>query len=54
MVAPTNGVIDVWAQPGFPALIHMPEMESLRRGAPPAPCFRRSRDARYPTSMRWP
>ena len=31
MAAPTNGVIDVWAQPGFPQLLHMPETESLRR-----------------------
>jgi len=31
MAAPINGVIDVWAQPGFPQLLHMPEMESLRR-----------------------
>jgi len=30
---PISGVIDIWAQPGFPALIHMPEMESLRRWA---------------------
>ena len=29
----TNSVIDIWAQPGFPALVHMPEMESLRRWA---------------------
>jgi hypothetical protein len=33
MATRANGVIDVWAQPGFPALIHMPEMESLRRWA---------------------
>jgi len=31
MAAPTNGAIDVWAQPGFPQLVHMPEGESLRR-----------------------
>jgi len=33
MTATLNGVIDAWAQPGFPALVHMPEMESLRRWA---------------------
>ncbi len=32
-MAAFSGVIDVWAQPGFPALVHMPEMESLRRWA---------------------
>jgi hypothetical protein len=31
MMAAVSGVIDVWAQPGFPALVHMAEMESLRR-----------------------
>ncbi len=33
MATPVNGVIDVWAQPGYPALVHMPETESLRRWA---------------------
>lgn len=33
MAAPTSGAIDVWAQPGFPQLVHMPEMESLRKWA---------------------
>ena len=37
MAAPTNGVIDVWAQPGFPQLLYMPEMESLRRWAKMTP-----------------
>jgi len=31
MAEPINGAIDVWAQPGFPQLVHMPEGESLRR-----------------------
>ena len=31
MTAALSGVIDVWAQPGSPALIHMPETESLWR-----------------------
>jgi len=31
MAAPVNGVIDVWAQPALPALVHMPEVESLWR-----------------------
>jgi predicted TIM-barrel fold metal-dependent hydrolase len=30
-MAGISGVIDVWAQPGFPKLIHMPEFESLWR-----------------------
>lgn len=33
MTAERMAAIDVWAQPGFPQLIHMPEMESLRRWA---------------------
>ncbi|UCH87424.1 MAG: amidohydrolase [Dehalococcoidia bacterium] len=37
MAAPTNGAIDVWAQPGFPQLLYMPEMESLRRWAKMTP-----------------
>jgi hypothetical protein len=31
MATPISGVIDVWAQPGVPQLLHMPEGESLRR-----------------------
>jgi predicted TIM-barrel fold metal-dependent hydrolase len=31
MTAALSGVIDVWAQPGFPALVRMPETESLWR-----------------------
>jgi predicted TIM-barrel fold metal-dependent hydrolase len=31
MTTPIAGVIDVWAQPGLPALVHMPETESLWR-----------------------
>jgi len=31
MAATLSGVIDVWAQPGTPALVHMPETESLWR-----------------------
>jgi predicted TIM-barrel fold metal-dependent hydrolase len=37
MAAPTNGAIDVWAQPGFPQLLYMPEMESLRKWAKMTP-----------------
>ena len=37
MAALTSGVIDVWTQPGFPKLVHMPEMESLRRWSKIAP-----------------
>jgi len=31
MATPIAGVIDVWAQPALPALVHMPEFESLWR-----------------------
>jgi hypothetical protein len=31
MATPIAGVIDVWAQPALPALVHMPEVESLWR-----------------------